>query len=364
MSLAWGPGHYVPAVQFRTGELRALSTASSSTWAGLTPLVSLVGPKTEEGELTASRIRNGIKRIAAAVGNHPFYLDTIRLKPDQRVKLSTGSIGKPALDVAYAEARKQELVFVPVLRVGRPNAKICEIVQETVWQDGSGAALKYPILSTIPTPPKTHAILLKEILEEIDVEPSAADLILDLGYLSPDDVIQSDDAASLIDQVAQIDWRNIILLATGMPPTLSCIEQGKIGSIDRPEWKLWQALREVKIARMPIYGDYAIQHPTPPKDGGPGMRANIRYTTRRETIIVRGEGDVSEKGKMQYIDLCRKLIATSHYKGSNYSWGDQVIQDCADGIRDPENQALWRGVGTSHHFRVVTEQLSEFGSGS
>ena len=41
-----GPGHYVAALQSLPGEPAALSHASEQTWAHLTPLIQLRGPKT------------------------------------------------------------------------------------------------------------------------------------------------------------------------------------------------------------------------------------------------------------------------------------------------------------------------------
>jgi hypothetical protein len=111
---------------------------------------------------------------------------------------------------------------------------------------------------------------------------------------------------------------------------------------------------------MPAFGDYAIQNPEPPADdvGGNTMRANIRYTTATETLVARGRGPVNQEGPEQYRGLCQQLMARTEFAGPAYSWGDEVIDNCARSPAEPEGQNLWRGAGTSHHLRAISEQLA------
>lgn len=154
-------------------------------------------------------------------------------------------------------------------------------------------------------------------------------------------------------------WRCFVVVGTSMPKMMSCVKEGTVGSIARREWDLWSALGGQQLERTPAFGDYAVQHPEPPLDDGGGntMRANIRYTTDSETLVVRGRGPVSQEGNEQYHDLCQKLTSRSEFSGPAYSWGDGVIDACAKGVREPESQNLWRGAGTSHHVQVVTDAV-------
>jgi hypothetical protein len=138
------------------------------------------------------------------------------------------------------------------------------------------------------------------------------------------------------------------------------VAEGTVGRLPRREWDLWCRLRARRPRRLPTYGDYAIQHPDPPWEGeesGPGMRANIRYTLHDITLVARGVGPLQLEGAEQYRGLCRKIIAEPRFAGADYTWGDRLIFDCARGIADPGNQNRWRGAGTSHHLRLVVEQL-------
>jgi hypothetical protein len=146
---------------------------------------------------------------------------------------------------------------------------------------------------------------------------------------------------------------------------VSCIDEGTLGSLPRREWSLWLQLAQFDLPRMPSFGDYGIQHPRPPQaDGGPGMRANIRYTADADTLVVRGHGPVVQEGNAQYRHLCQQLVERAEFAGSDYSWGDEVIEACARGTVAPGAQNVWRGAGTSHHLQLVTEQLRQRQGGS
>jgi hypothetical protein len=103
---------------------------------------------------------------------------------------------------------------------------------------------------------------------------------------------------------------------------LSCIPEGTLGSLPRNEWDLWRALSTVKLSRRPSYGDYAVQHSQPPHDGGgPGMRANIRYTVATGTLVARGQGSVLQEGNEQYRYLCQQLVTRTDFSGGTTRGG-------------------------------------------
>src|SRR5438552_652168 len=95
-----GSRHYVAAVQNRSGELAALTNAPAETWASLTPLVQIIGPKKQTQPLKAERVSGWVKRVAAAVGHRPCFLDILRLSPGYPTVTGTGST--PVLSALYA----------------------------------------------------------------------------------------------------------------------------------------------------------------------------------------------------------------------------------------------------------------------
>lgn len=352
---------YVAAVQNKPGELDALERASAATWERMTPLVHIVGHlKARDRPYSADSIRDRVKRIFEVVGHHPLYLDVLRLDPFFPVSTSRGDI--PVLAQIYAAARKRGLCFVPVVWVGESTKKHLGLVAEAAVEDRHGVALRYKFLrSAVPTG-MTRASLLTQTLDELGCEATDADLLIDLEVLDPDEDFDAATIARSITEITRVgSWRSIVLLGTSMPKMMSCIEEGTLGSLERREWTLWTELREQGLARVPAFGDYAVQHPHPPMEEGGGntMRANVRYTTATQTLVARGRGPVRIEGNEQYRSLCQQLVARPEFCGSTYTWGDGIIADCATGAVEPGAQRMWRGAATSHHLRFVTEQLRQ-----
>jgi hypothetical protein len=352
--------HYVAVLQSKTGERNALLNASESTWERLTPVVEVVGPKTPKVPLTGTSVAAWIMRLAGAVGRHPFYLDILRLDPMLAVATTCGE--QPVLAKMYAEARKRRMRFVPVAHVGESRKEHVDLVADAILEDGHGVGLRYRMRRVIPPEGSGHRDLLRLQLSELGSRPEDADLLVDLEYLDEDDEVHPEDLAAALHEMSEVgEWRCLVVIGTSVPKMLSCVQEGTVGTIPRREWNLWSALTRCGLARVPAFGDYAVQHPEPPLDdiGGNTMRANIRYTTRNATLVARGRGPVSREGSEQYYELCEQLVARPEFAGASYSWGDAIIADCANGSREPGSQNLWRGAGTSHHLQLVTDRVRE-----
>jgi T4 beta protein len=357
-----GIGHYVPVLQSQPGERDALAKASPQTWEHMTPLIVILGPKKRETEpFNPDRIAEWVKKVAAAVDAHPCFLDTLRVRGTDRVRTAGGTC--PVLDAIYAQACNREMQFVPVLRVHDPTSTVKQI-RDAVERDGRGVAVRYPLLDSASADDRGLQALIKEALHAVGVDVVGADLLLDLGFLDPDVEINPDVLQTSIDHLVAVGaWRSVVLIGTGMHRSLGggVVPEGTVGRLPRREWDLWRALRTRQQRRLPTYGDYAVQHPDPPWEGegsGPGMRANIRYTLEDITVVPRGLGPFQQEGAEQYRRLCQKIIAEPEFAGPDYTWGDRLIDDCARAIGDPGNQNRWRGAGTSHHLRLVVEQLA------
>lgn len=354
--LPHGGEHYVPVLQNRGGERTALERAATETWERMTPLIALVddkkGPSQPVNHATA---RSWLKDLALPLGDHLFFLDLLRLSASRPVE--TKKQGKvPLLEAVYAAARKRDLNFIPVAPVGYGDISHLSLVADAVAEDRRGAALRYrPNESVLPTG-KTHASVLSAALQSLCLDAPDADLLVDLAYIDPDAVVDPNHLASELRAMLSVGrWRSVVLLGSSIPSALTCVEEGEVGTITRQEWNLWRSLASIPLGRVVSYGDYAIQHPLPPGKGGPGMRANVRYTEGSETVIARGYA-VMQEGSAQYADLCLKLRSRSGFE-STYTWGDEVIDLCSRRRHRTGGQTLWRGVGTSHHLRTVVEQL-------
>ncbi len=357
--LPGGRAHYVVALQTKPGELDALQQTAADTWSRFTPLIQIVGPKSPREVINAGNITAWTGHISDAVGQHPLFLDILRLKATHPVVTSGGAEG-PVLERIYWSARRRLLNFVPVVRVGEATAAHSNMVADAADCDGRGLAVRLAIRSLAPPPGMTLTDYLGKMLGDLHADVVTTDLLLDMGFIDPDTVIHADDLGPAVSKALDVgDWRSVVLLGTSIPSMLSCVPEGTVGEIKRREWDVWTGLSKIGLKRLPTFGDYAIQHPTPPQEGGGSPRANIRYTTATSTVVARGRGPVYEEGAEQYVGLCQEVVARSEFSGRTYTWGDGIIDGCANGDVEPGSQRMWRGAGTSHHLRFVTDQLRQ-----
>lgn len=251
--------------------------------------------------------------------------------------------------------------FVPVVWADRGNDRQAALARDAALQDGHGLALRVRILEVVPSVELKWSGYLAPRVDEIAQAGIDVDLLIDLEYLKPDFELSAADLAPMLkDLIEARPWRAVAILGTSVPATMGCIHEGTMGSLPRREWQLWLELRACALSRMPAFGDYAIQYPRPPQDGGgPGMRANIRYTCHDSTLIARGSGWVAQEGNSQYAQLCKQLLDSGQFAGAAYSWGDGLIDQCSRGVMEPGAQGMWRAAGTSHHIEYVTNQLRQ-----
>ena len=324
------------------------------------PIIRVVGPRNGTGVIRAKRIQGWIQRIREAIDGAPIYLDLQRANPGRQVELKGQAI--PILRLLHQEARRSGAIFVPVVHVGAATSSVAmKVAQESACFDGRGICIRYAT-DFVLTAGVSREQLLVSILESTGVDADEADLWVDFGYLNPDRVFLAPFAATVLNELFAIaDWRRVIFTGTSVPPMMGGIAHGTVGSIDRREWALWNELKSTNISRLPIFGDYAIQNLVPPTDGHvSNMRANARYSTPDTTLISRGVDPIYPDGIREFGDLCRRLVSTHRVFPPGYSWGDEIIWDCANGVETSGSQSLWRGVGTSHHLKLVTDQLTGF----
>ena len=129
------------------------------------------------------------------------------------------------------------------------------------------------------------------------------------------------------------------------------------------EWLRWQhemAIGKGRFSRIPIFGDYTIQHAMyrePVKY--PHVSASIRYTTPDYWIVYRGEwlGKKNGSGSSQYPAQAQLLVERKEYSGPKFSFGDAFIMQKALDGSEPGNPEQWLTAGINHHVTLTVLQL-------
>ena len=343
---------YVPTLQSKVGEFDALQRASPAVWRRIAPWIRV--SQQREPPKSESTVSSWARRIEAAVQSRPFFLDVLRPSPSAMIDTRAGR--QLLVDVVYSAVRHRRLCFIPVMLASAAGSPAGVAAVRASHTDGRGLAIR--IDTNEVSGSGGHRSTLSEAVETTDLPVAHIDLIIDAGFVGE---YEDADLALVADLVQELgglgEWRNLIVVATSIPQTLTAIREGSTGTLPRREWALWRELVR-RGGRVPTFGDYAIQHPIPPEEGGPGMRTNIRYTLDDCTLVARG-GQFTQAGPAEYKVLSRWIVQSAGFKDAHFSWGDDVIAGCAQGRIRPGAQRMWRGAGTSHHLAVVDEQLRQ-----
>ena len=351
---------YVPVLKGKEGEYSALETLANDVRNRLMPLIEVPDvPYDYASEAWAKSLDEHVGGIADRLQkcwhDAPLYLDLPWSEGDERL-----SDGRVALEAVLSDCAERGVRAVPV--VSRKKSAHYLSAAGSYGSSHDGACVRLSV---------------GDFGEDIDLEAevgrllrglartdiSSIDLVLDLEDLGLDTGRAALVARSVFSMIPmKEEWRRVVLVAASFPEDLSEVDASTITTLPRAEWDLWETLQK-RPSRLPrrdlVFGDYGIAHPVTKELDPRTMRmsASIRYTTPKNWLVLKGR-NVRQYGFDQYFELCKVLVKRPEYRGGPFSWGDQYISDCAEGMTGPGNATTWRKVGTNHHITMVAEQVA------
>lgn len=358
--IAFDEDRYVPILLTRQGERHALRVIAADARSSMTPIF-VVHPINKDPQTGVdktdpeSHLNKLVGQLAQDWGNSPAFVDL------RWVDCSyPPSAGSHLVEYFLRNAWDAGLRFAPAIStdhaadyrraaIDTANAlrtSICLRLSPDEWSDvgsplGDGRVLG--LLSETGLPAESVHVVI-DFQDQIPRSIAVA-----LAAIRP--VLRRFPEANR--------WASLTVAGTGMPVGTAEIGANNAAELPRLEWLLWNSLNESDY-RRPSFGDYAVQHPNPLSDFNPlymDSAAQLRYTIPRSWLIARGRG-VRRAGNSQIQDLARQVVAHPEYSGTDFSWGDGWLEDCAEGRVPPGNQAVWRKVTTNHHLTFVARQLA------
>lgn len=361
---------YVAILKGKQGELKALSRTKKSLKEKFIPLIEIppVPLKYVDGsddpvpaKEIDSHIKDSHEKLISALRDYEMvFVDGLYVEDEPALKSGI----EPSREV-FAQLQAAAIPFCPVVGLDRVGEYIA-CVSETIEASGNGCVLRITF-GDLDTPPKELKVAIESLLRELKVSTGEVDLLVDFGPEVPakSALLYQLNALPYLNQ-----WRSLIAASCSFPPDMSDVAQNSLVEVERKEWTAWSYLRNNKesVTRMPIFGDYGINHPIP-SDIDPRMMRispNIRYTAKLNYVIAKGSAypRKSDKTKKQgvkaadqYPKLAKLIMEHKSWKGEKFSWGDGFIAACSR-KECVGNTTDWRAVGTAHHIASVVQQLS------
>lgn len=325
---------YVPILKWKLGEQSAIKELSESVKDVIIPIIEIT-PDFNESKLLAT-----IKSWE----NRPVYFDV--------------------LPQCYQD---DEEIYFRILQKLNPNYTI-PVLSLTDSIDILESANNISNLGIALRITSSDSECIEDALKEITktFTPNLIDLILDMKHINPENYNEKYIVLkSILSEIPNItDYRNIILSTSAFPDTLNSVERYELATAQRLDWMFWKKcinkLNE-KFNITLVYSDYGINTPDyVPYIPGMSPLFKIRYTSDDNFIILKGQ--TIKKGGLDsdsVSKLCKTLVNSCYYKGSDFSWGDEYISLHSDNsAKSYGNLTTWIKVGTNHHITFVIDQIS------
>ncbi len=329
---------YTPVLRWKVAEQCALAQLTREQRARMKPLLELVPSRLmSAGEVVKSMVGSwGVKR--------PFFLDFLRVDSSWRVHT--------AIDVIV---RLKEAGALPYVVFPLYTSAFFDELCAWMRSDGANAAS-----IRISSADLVSTRLLQEVgrtLERLGRTPANLDVLLDFGSMI--DGTRMQGTAELLAKNAR--WASATIMGGSFPIDLSGLPKNNQYLLPRNEWLAWESIERRGIEAPTSYGDYTVVtadfREAPPNAN---FSASIRYTHKRDFVVMRGEGVFNDEGEgfKQYPAQARMLSLRKEYCGAGFSAGDRYIDTMSREARKTGSAQTWLRAGINHHMVFVPLQLA------
>ena len=224
-------------------------------------------------------------------------------------------------------------------------------------------------LADIMADPDYVSDRLKDIIRNLELNPSETYLLIDFGDVSKQSHSVEkmiNNAKHAISLVQRCGFSQIILAGASMPASIADAVQTKDseGLVLRKEMLTWQTLISETPTLNIIFSDYGVRNPNSFEEskGNKYTNGKIRYTTSdKNYFIARGHELYSSDDKFhQFCKLAKNVISSKHYISKSFSWADEQIFHHSSPKSKSGNLQEWISIDTNHHIETVAMEVLEF----
>ena len=347
--MTFGPNHYVPILKVKRGEKAALGRVATVLRPRITPVLEIV--ERTPDKVLEQHLTTAFKNLADSLYGYPrCFLDVREIAPD----------GSAAAAAAFERAVHAGIAFTPVTGITRT----VDVAAALSHQD-RGLALR---LTRSELNDDDLSSRLDSFLEDHQIAAATIDLIVDLGAV--ENLIGAGIGALANECLTNVpshdSWRTLTVSACAFPASMGGISRHSHQLVERADWTAWRdylyAFRS-SLARLPSFGDCAIQHPQGVEGFNPIMMqvsASVRYTIEENWLLIKGESTRFNPPSFQFPELATRLVyghLNQYFAGPEHCAGCQSMKAAADGTSGYGSAEAWRRLGTIHHISQVMQGL-------
>lgn len=348
---------YVPVLKWRQGEYQALFTLKTDVKDKVVPLL-VIPPR--EYDFEEERMKKTVhehvetfpRRLHAKWGKRLALVDLHNSLEDEIM-----DDGRPVIEFLLNEAIRLGCNVRPVVGLSK-CASYISCVRSFLTVQKTGVALRVKLDELLrPSIDADIAALMSSLCLSSWKE---VDLVVDLGEpanFEPYGLFAKVVSGAVNKMSGCSTCRSLIFVAT----SLKLRDIKKPGATQkRHEWGLFPSLRAeiAKTIYAPCFGDYSIESPSFLSLDMRKMKpaGKIVYTTNDSWLVPKGSAFRGNEAQM--VEHCKAIISSGNYSTTDFSKGDERINETANGLNNCGNLTTWKWVGVNHHITFVVRQLS------
>jgi hypothetical protein len=332
---------YFPVLRWKLGERGALTNLETTVKDQISPIIEFPPDCDYDDRKVADFCTNAINDWGAG---RPFYLDLSAVNFDN---VPTG-IDHPAQEL-FRTAQQRNLEPIPIFNVNMDQELFVTIQQ--AYTDGLFRNLALRITENEED---TAADDAQEMMNDLGIDITDVDLIIDLRDVS-NGAIQAKTRVldTLVRQFGN-DYHRSIVLSGAIPCIGDYVGTDANERIPRHDWRLWNHVHRLHNFEHLLFGDYTTipcEFREVPYQGAP----KIKYTIDDEWFVIKGHRARQRDNQRQTQAL---VIANAQFfRGDQYSFGENRIRQCADGVWGPGNSTNWVSNDINQHITFVVSQV-------
>lgn len=353
---------YLPILKWRMGEWQALEHLSPAVKEKTVPFLEIPREKWDfEEEQPAVDLDSHLAKLAKAVNRkwagRLCFFDLGLLDPAATLKSGLHPL-EEFFNLVRASGHHHA---VPATGLDR-NSSYQNAVFNTISIDKRGVSIRLSVNDFDRTNLSSD---LTALLTHLHVSEADVDIVVDFKANNFEPVTAfSRTAEIMLAGLPRLGhWRTLVVAGTAFPAQLPSAIFRPNGIAPRNEWLLYKTLcnRLPGTFRVPTFGDYCVSHPSTEMLDMKLLdpNAKIKYTINDAWYIAVGL-QVKAHGRGQMASLCRNVVASGHFMGPHYSWGDHYIDECAAGRGSTGGPSTFPTVASNHHITKIVEDLSIF----
>ena len=353
------------------GELKALANLDDSTFLRLLPLLE-VGPLTDAVRgrryMLANQAPNltyldrKLGRVGPVLVGRTTMVDGFQWAPDARVES-----GSHVIAYMISKLRSLGISVIPVVGYDRwESTEYRQGLKSVPPRDDGRFCIRFDTTAIDDVAEPEHfQTVVQDIIEELALDPTSCLALLDFadifGANMPLEHLVS-KATDMICQLEKWNFHHYAVAGCSLPGTinLAVAKPDSVGFVLRKEMLLWQALRTAFPLLRIGSGDYGVRGPTTSEAPSLYTNGKIRHTSDKQMLVVRGHPFRTDGGRFtQLHGLAAQVVASPHYLGEAFSWGDSQIMRCSQ--REILGAAGdWIAIDTNHHLTFVIQEAEQF----